>query len=98
MGVNAPGYLILPKVIAAVTMIPLLIVLSISLSIGGGILVGDLTGILPSQQFIDGARSAFKGYNVFFLLTKAFTLPFNQFGFGLPGLFYKRRVVGSGVK
>ncbi len=76
MGVNAPGYLILPKVIAAVTMIPLLIVLSISLSIGGGILVGDLTGILPSQQFIDGARSAFKGYNVFFALTKAFTFAF----------------------
>lgn len=76
MGVNAPGYLISPKILAAIFTIPMLIILAISLSIGGGIFVGDLTGILSSQQFIEGARSSFLPFNVFFSLTKAFTFAF----------------------
>lgn len=76
MGVNAPGYLISPKILAAIITIPMLIVLAISLSIGGGIFVGDATGILSSQQFIEGARSSFLPYNLFFSLTKAFTFAF----------------------
>jgi phospholipid/cholesterol/gamma-HCH transport system permease protein len=76
MGVNAPGYLISPKILAAVITIPMLIVLSITLSISGGIFVGDLTGILSAQQFIEGARSSFLPYNIFFSLTKAFTFAF----------------------
>jgi phospholipid/cholesterol/gamma-HCH transport system permease protein len=76
MGVNAPGYLISPKILAAIITIPMLIVLAISLSIGGGIFVGDATGILSSQQFIEGARSSFLPFNVFFSLTKAFTFAF----------------------
>lgn len=76
MGVNAPGYIIAPKVLGAVITIPLLIILSIGLCIGGGIFVGEATGILSSQQFIEGARSSFRGYNVFFSMTKAFTFAF----------------------
>src|SRR6202012_5643638 len=38
MGVNAPGYLISPKVITGVTMIPLLVIVSVSLGLGGGYL------------------------------------------------------------
>lgn len=76
MGVNAAGYLISPKILAAIITIPMLIILAISLSIGGGIFVGDLTGILSSQQFIEGARSSFLPFNVVFSLTKAFTFAF----------------------
>lgn len=76
MGVNAAGFLISPKILAAVITIPMLIILAISLSIGGGIFVGDLTGILSSQQFIEGARSSFLPFNLFFSLTKAFTFAF----------------------
>lgn len=76
MGVNAAGYLISPKILAAIITIPMLIILAISLSIGGGIFVGDLTGILSSQQFIEGARSSFLPFNVAFSLTKAFTFAF----------------------
>src|SRR6201989_2974376 len=36
MGVNAPGYLISPKIISGVTMIPLLTVVSVLLGITGG--------------------------------------------------------------
>lgn len=76
MGVNAAGYLISPKILAAIITIPMLIILAISLSIGGGIFVGDVTGILSAQQFIEGARSSFLPFNVFFSLTKAFTFAF----------------------
>lgn len=76
MGVNAAGYLISPKILATIITIPMLIILAISLSIGGGIFVGDLTGILSSQQFIEGARSSFLPFNVVFSLTKAFTFAF----------------------
>src|ERR1700749_5224147 len=38
MGVNAPGYLISPKIIAGVTMFPLLVIASIALGIFGGYL------------------------------------------------------------
>lgn len=76
MGVNAPGYLISPKILAAIITIPMLIILAITLSISGGIFVGDLTGILSSQQFIEGARGSFLPFNLFFSLTKAFTFAF----------------------
>lgn len=76
MGVNAPAYIIMPKILAAVVTIPMLIVLSIALCIGGGIFAGDATGILSSQQFIEGARSSFLPYNVLFSMTKAFTFAF----------------------
>src|SRR6478752_3811172 len=36
MGVNAPGYLIAPKIIAGMTMVPLLVIASITLGITGG--------------------------------------------------------------
>src|ERR1700744_1081640 len=38
MGVNAPGYLISPNVISGLTMIPLLVIVSVSLGLGGGYL------------------------------------------------------------
>src|SRR3984885_3319599 len=36
MGVNAPGYLISPKIIASMTMVPLLVIVSITLGLTGG--------------------------------------------------------------
>jgi phospholipid/cholesterol/gamma-HCH transport system permease protein len=76
MGINAPGYLIGPKILAALLTIPLLIVLSISLCTAGGMVVGELTGIVPYKLFVEGARSSFQTYNLFFSMTKAITFSF----------------------
>src|ERR1700712_3250941 len=38
MGVNAPGYLIAAKIIAGVSMVPLLVIISVILGLGGGYL------------------------------------------------------------
>jgi len=76
MGINAPGYLIGPKILGALLTIPLLIILSISLCTIGGMVVGEFTGILTHQQFIEGARSTFQPYNLVFSMTKAVTFSF----------------------
>ncbi len=76
MGVNAPGYLLMPRIVSALIMVPLLIMLSTALCIGGGILAGHLSGIIESSVFIDGARSTFKAFNVGFAMSKAITYGF----------------------
>lgn len=59
MGINSPGYLILPKIIGAVTMIPLLVTISIALSIFGGYLAGTISGAVTTQSFIEGLTTDF---------------------------------------
>jgi phospholipid/cholesterol/gamma-HCH transport system permease protein len=73
MGINASSYLVLPKVIAGMCMFPILNVVSIVLSIWGGVTAGKLSGILTHDQFMEGARETFTGFVVFFSILKAFT-------------------------
>jgi phospholipid/cholesterol/gamma-HCH transport system permease protein len=59
MGINSPGYLILPKILGAVTMIPLLVIISIALSIFGGYIAGTLSGAISAQDYITGITTDF---------------------------------------
>lgn len=59
MGINSPGYLILPKIIGAVTMIPLLVIISIGLCIFGGYMAGVASGAVSAQDFINGLTTDF---------------------------------------
>lgn len=76
MGINASAYLALPKIIAGMIMIPLLNIIAITLSIYGGYMAGELSGILTHDEFITGARSTFKGFTVLFSTIKALTFAF----------------------
>jgi phospholipid/cholesterol/gamma-HCH transport system permease protein len=76
MGVNAPSYLIAPKIIASVIVIPMLIIISITLSHIGGMLIGHITGICSVSDFVAGAQHTFKAFTVVFALIKAFTFAF----------------------
>jgi phospholipid/cholesterol/gamma-HCH transport system permease protein len=76
MGINAPGFLALPKVIAGLLMIPCLNVISIALSIWGGVTAGELSGIITQTEFMDGARETFSGFVLFFSMLKSFTFAF----------------------
>src|ERR1700739_602850 len=44
MGVNAPGYLISPKIISGLTMVPFLTIISVLLGLGGGYMACLVTG------------------------------------------------------
>jgi phospholipid/cholesterol/gamma-HCH transport system permease protein len=76
MGINSSGYLALPKIVAGLIMIPLLVIISIFLSNLGGIIAGEASGILTSEEYLQGARQSFLPYNLFFALVKAVTYAF----------------------
>jgi len=76
MGINSAGFLVLPKILASIIVIPSLIIISIALSIGGGIAVGDLTGICSVTNFVEGARESFRTFTLVFSIIKAFTFSF----------------------
>ncbi len=76
MGINTKTYLVLPKIIAALIMVPCLIVLSIAVTIWGGYMAGMFSDILTKEQFEQGLTQGFLPYNLFFAITKAFTFAF----------------------
>ena len=76
MGVNTKNYLLLPKIIAGVTMIPLLIMVSMTLGIYGGRLAGEMAGIIDSTIFDKGLKMDFIPYNVIFALIKSVVFAF----------------------
>jgi phospholipid/cholesterol/gamma-HCH transport system permease protein len=71
MGVNTAGYLIMPKLIAALLMIPMLVAVSAFLGILGGYLSSVPTDLLSHTDYVRGLRSFFIPYNVFMMFVKA---------------------------
>jgi phospholipid/cholesterol/gamma-HCH transport system permease protein len=76
MGVNAPGYLILPKLIASLLMIPLLVIIAIFLSIVGGYISGTVSGALSATEYIQGLTTDFIPFTVVVALVKAVIFAF----------------------
>jgi phospholipid/cholesterol/gamma-HCH transport system permease protein len=73
MGINTKAYLIMPKILAALITIPLLVILAMGLGIWGGRVAGSASGILSTQTFDKGLMENFVPYNVNFALAKAYT-------------------------
>ncbi len=76
MGINTKTFLVMPKITAAMLMIPLLIVLSMVLGIWGGRLAGSASGILSTETFDRGLLMDFIPFNVWFALIKGYTFAF----------------------
>ncbi|MBD0332920.1 MAG: ABC transporter permease [Chitinophagaceae bacterium] len=76
MGINTKAYLVLPKILAALVVIPMLIIIAAMLGIWGGRLAGTLTGILSAAEYDKGLLVGFVPYNAFFALSKAYTFAF----------------------
>jgi phospholipid/cholesterol/gamma-HCH transport system permease protein len=76
MGINTKTYLVMPKITAALIMIPLLVVISMVLGIWGGRLAGNASGILSNDTFDRGLMQNFAAFNVWFALIKAYTFAF----------------------
>ncbi len=73
MGINSSSLLILPKILAAMFMFPILAITACFLIHLGGIIAGDLTGSVSSDQFEIGAQSAYSVFYINFMLLKSFT-------------------------
>jgi len=76
MGINTKTYLILPKILAAIVTIPMLVVLAMVLGILGGRMAGAASGILSTDTFDRGLRQGFMPFNVIFSLIKGYTFAF----------------------
>lgn len=76
MGVNTKTYLVLPKILAALLVIPMLVVIAGVLGVWGGRLAGSAANIISPSTFDKGLLEAFLPYNVFFALAKAYTFAF----------------------
>ena len=59
MGINTKAYLIIPKILAALITIPLLVILAMGLGIYGGRLAGTTSGILSADIFDEGLLKEF---------------------------------------
>jgi len=76
MGINTKAYLVMPKIVAALIMIPLLVVISAVLGIWGGRIAGVMSGIIAPNIYDKGLIEGFKPYNVFFALVKGYTFAY----------------------
>jgi phospholipid/cholesterol/gamma-HCH transport system permease protein len=76
MGINTKGYLIAPKILASIIVVPCLIVLSIFLAILGGRIAAGVSGLVPTSIFDEGLRTNFSPFNLVFSMIKAYTFSF----------------------
>ena len=76
MGINTKAYLIMPKILSALIVIPLLVIIAAVLGIWGGRFAGTMAHILSKNEFDKGLLGSFVPYNVTFALAKAYTFAF----------------------
>ncbi len=76
MGINSSGYLVLPKIIAAMLILPFLILITMFVGIGGGWMAGSITGLINSHEFRRGLLSGFDTYNITFASIKVVMFAF----------------------
>jgi phospholipid/cholesterol/gamma-HCH transport system permease protein len=71
MGVNTAAYLIMPKVIAALIVIPMLVALAAFISVIGGYAAVVPADLLSDAEYVQGVRSFFVEKNVTMMFVKA---------------------------
>lgn len=76
MGVNTSSFLIGPKIIAALFVIPMLIITSAGLAIAGGMVAGVLSDILSMDDYVLGLQGVFKPFIVTVCIVKSVTFAF----------------------
>ena len=95
MGINTKSYLVLPKIIASVLLVPCLITLSIAVGLLGGFLAGIFSAIVTKQQYMAGLIDGFRGLTIGVAMVKALV-----FGFIISAIpsYYGYYVKGGSVE
>ena len=75
MGVNAPNYLILPKILGFVTIMPILVIFSMFVGILGGYLI-SFTRIISPAKYVIGIQYAFEPFYVTYSIIKSLFFAF----------------------
>ena len=91
MGINTKAYLVAPKIIAALIVIPMLVVIATLLGLWGGRFAGTMANLISADEYDKGLLAGFIPYNTFFALVKAYTFAFlissvsSYFGYHVKG-------------
>ena len=76
MGINTANYLILPKIIASLLFIPVLIIFSIVIGILGGWLACIVANVITPTNYVIGLRAWFEPFSVTFAMIKTVVFAF----------------------
>jgi phospholipid/cholesterol/gamma-HCH transport system permease protein len=76
MGINSCAFLVLPKLFAFVMFIPILVIISMFVGIGGGWLSTITIGAISPQDYITGIQIAFEPYYVTYSIIKSLFFAF----------------------
>jgi phospholipid/cholesterol/gamma-HCH transport system permease protein len=76
MGINSAGFLIQPKIIAALFFNPILVIFSMFLGVVGGYILGILAGVISGYKYVYGITYAFIPYYVTYALIKTVVFAF----------------------
>ena len=76
MGVKTRSYLVLPKILGAVAIIPILIIFSATLGIIGGQMASAASGIVTNADFQRGIVDGFEYFDIIIMLVKSITFAF----------------------
>ncbi len=76
MGVNSANYLTLPKIVAFVLFMPVLVVLCMCMAFIGGWLVATVTDLIPVSRYFYGLQTMFIEWYVWYSLIKSLVFAF----------------------
>ena len=76
MGINSSSYLVIPKIVASIFILPFVVIISMFMGILGGWVAGDLSGACPSAEYLKGLQDSFLPFNITFALIKTVIFAF----------------------
>jgi phospholipid/cholesterol/gamma-HCH transport system permease protein len=76
MGVNTSAYLVMPKIMAAIIVVPLLVSVAAIVSIVGAFLAAVPTGLFTAAEYVEGIRAFLDPWNVTIMYVKAVVFGF----------------------
>lgn len=76
MGINSAGYLVFPKILAFMFIMPFLVILSMFVGIYFGYLICELSNIITPSQYIYGLQDDFRPFDIVYALTKSVVFAF----------------------
>ncbi|MCL4857356.1 MAG: ABC transporter permease, partial [Flavobacteriales bacterium] len=76
MGVNSASYLILPKIIAALLIVPIIIIYSMFLGVLGGAVVASYSDFSSMDKYLLGIRWNFTMFSIVYALIKTLFFAF----------------------
>jgi len=76
MGVNSANYLILPKILAFVILMPFLVIFSMGVGLLGGYFVAAFTDVITVSDYVYGIQYAFIPYYVTYAIVKSLVFAF----------------------